>query len=76
MSFTTTLRTSNVQVRRCYDDVTKGVDANPQEKEKKNEQRSRQTHGESGNLNQQREVARSNSQVTEQTVHVFAVPEL
>jgi hypothetical protein len=45
-------------------------------KEKKNEQRSSQTHGESGNLNQQREVARGNPQVAQQTVHVFAVPEL
>jgi hypothetical protein len=45
-------------------------------KEKKNEQRSNQTHGEGGNLNQQGEVAGSNPQVTQQTVHVFAVPEL
>ncbi len=45
-------------------------------KEKKNEQRSSQTHGEGGNLNQQGEAARGNPQVTQQTVHVFAVPEL
>jgi hypothetical protein len=45
-------------------------------KGKKNEQRSSQTHGESGNVHQQREVAGSNPQVTQQTVHVFAVPEL
>jgi hypothetical protein len=45
-------------------------------KEKKNEQRSSQTHGEVGNLNQQGQTARGNSQVAQQTVHVFAVPEL
>ena len=45
-------------------------------KEKKIEQRSNQTNGESGNLNQQGEVARGNPQVPQQTVHVFAVPEL
>jgi hypothetical protein len=45
-------------------------------KEKKNEQRSSQTHGEVGNLNQQGQAARGNPQVAQQTVHVFAVPEL
>jgi len=45
-------------------------------KEKKNEQRSSETHREVGNLNQQREVAGSHPQVSQQTVHVFAVPEL
>ena len=45
-------------------------------KKKKDEQRSNQTHGESGNLNQQGEVARGDSQVAQQTIHVFAVPEL
>jgi hypothetical protein len=45
-------------------------------KKKKDEQRSSQTHGESGNLNQQGQTARGNPQVTQQTVHVFAVPEL
>jgi uncharacterized protein YhjY with autotransporter beta-barrel domain len=45
-------------------------------KEKYDEQRSSQTHGESGHVHQQREVAGSHSQVPQQTVHVFAVPEL
>jgi hypothetical protein len=45
-------------------------------KEKKDEQRSSQADGESGNIHQQREVAGGNSQVSQQTVHVFAVPEL
>jgi hypothetical protein len=45
-------------------------------KRKKDEQRSNQTHGESGNLDQQGEVAGSNPQVAQQTIHVFAVPEL
>jgi membrane protein implicated in regulation of membrane protease activity len=45
-------------------------------KKKKNEQRSSQTYGESGNVHQQGEVAGSHPQVTQQTVHVFAVPEL
>ncbi len=45
-------------------------------KKKKDEQRSNQTHGESGNLNQQGEVARGDSQIAQQTIHVFAVPEL
>jgi len=43
-------------------------------KKKKDEQRSNQTHGESGNLNQQGEVARGDTQVAQQTIHVFAVP--
>ena len=45
-------------------------------KGKGDEQRSNQTYGEGGNLNQQREVAGGNPQVAQQTVHVFAVPEL
>lgn len=45
-------------------------------KKKKDEQRSSETHREVGNLNQQGEVARGNPQVAQQTVHVFAVPEL
>jgi hypothetical protein len=45
-------------------------------KRKKDEQRSNQTHGEGGNLNQQGEVARSDTQIAQQTIHVFAVPEL
>jgi hypothetical protein len=45
-------------------------------KEKSDEQRGGQTHGESGNFHQQRAVAGSDSQVTQQTVHVFAIPEL
>ena len=45
-------------------------------KKKKDEQRSNQTHGESGNLNQQGEVAGSDSQVAQQTIHLFAVPEI
>ena len=45
-------------------------------KRKKDEQRSNQTNSEIGNLNQQGEVARSDTQVTQQTIHVFAVPEL
>jgi len=45
-------------------------------KRKKDEQRSNQTNGESGNLNQQGEVAGSNPQIAQQTIHVFAVPEL
>jgi hypothetical protein len=45
-------------------------------KDKNDESRGNKTYGEVGNLNQQREVTRGNSQVTQQTVHVFAVPEL
>ena len=45
-------------------------------KEKKNEQRSSQTHGEGGYVNQQGEVAGDDTQVTQQTIHLFAVPEL
>lgn len=41
-----------------------------------NEPRSNQTHGEGGNIHQQRQAAGSNPQVTQQTIHVFAVPEL
>lgn len=45
-------------------------------KVKKDEQRSNQTHGEGGNFHQQREVTRSDTQVTQQTVHLFPIPEL
>jgi hypothetical protein len=45
-------------------------------KKKKDEQRSNQTHGESGHLNQQGEIAGGDSQIAQQTIHVFAVPEL
>jgi hypothetical protein len=45
-------------------------------KRKKDEQRSNQTHGEGGNLNQQGQTARGNPQVAQQTIHVFAVAEL
>jgi triphosphoribosyl-dephospho-CoA synthetase len=45
-------------------------------KKKKDEQRSSETHREVGNLNQQGQAARGNPQVAQQTVHVFAVPEL
>jgi len=45
-------------------------------RKKKNEQRSNQTNGESGNDYQQGEVARGNPQVAQQTVHVFPVLEL
>ena len=45
-------------------------------KEKKYEQRSSQTHGESGHVHQQGEVAGSHPQVTQQTVHVFPSQEL
>ena len=45
-------------------------------KELANEPRSNQTHGEIGNFNQQGEIARGDTQVTQQTIHVFTVPEL
>jgi hypothetical protein len=45
-------------------------------RKRKNEQRSNQTNGESGDLDQQGEVARGNPQVAKQTIHVFPVPEL
>ena len=45
-------------------------------KERKDEQRNNQTHGESGNLNQQGKVTGGDPQVTQQTIHVFTVTEL
>jgi len=45
-------------------------------KEKKDEQRGSQTYGESGNVHQQGQAIGSNPQVAQQTIHVFAVPEL
>jgi len=45
-------------------------------KEKEDEPRGNQTHGESGNFNQQRQTAGGNSKISQQTIHVFAVPEL
>lgn len=45
-------------------------------KEKANEPRGNQTNGESRNDHQQGQTAGVNTQVTQQTVHVFPVPEL
>ena len=45
-------------------------------KERKNERHDSQVGGESGNLNQQGEVARLDSQEPTQAIHVFAEPEL
>jgi hypothetical protein len=49
---------------------------NKKKREKGDEPRGNQTYGEGGNLHQQGQVARGNSEVTQQTIHVFAVPEL
>lgn len=49
---------------------------NSKTKENKNEPRGSQTHGESGNFNQQGQAAGSNPQIAKQTLHVFAVPKL
>ena len=45
-------------------------------KERKDERHASQICGEIGHLNQQGQAAGLDSQVTQQTVHVFAVPEL
>ena len=45
-------------------------------KERKDERHTSQIGGESGNLDQQRQAVGLDPQVTQQTVHVFAVPEL
>ena len=45
-------------------------------KERKNERHTSQIGGEIGHLNQQRQAVGLDPQVTQQTVHVFAVPEL
>jgi hypothetical protein len=45
-------------------------------KERKNEPRRNQISREGGYVYNEREVVRDNSQVSQQTVHVFAVPEL
>ena len=45
-------------------------------KERKDERHSSQIGRESGYINQQGEAAGDDSQVTQQTVHVFTVPEL
>ena len=45
-------------------------------KELANEPRSNQTHGESGNLNQQGQAAGLDSQEPTQAIHIFTVPEL
>jgi len=52
------------------------VEKRKNKKDKKDEPRSNQNHGEGGNINQQGQAAGSNPQVTQQTIHVFAVPEL
>ena len=45
-------------------------------KERKDERHASQIGGEIGHLNQQGQAAGLDPQVTQQTVHVFAVPEL
>ena len=45
-------------------------------KERKDERHNSQVGGESGHLNQQGETAGLDPQVTQQTVHLFTVPEL
>jgi hypothetical protein len=45
-------------------------------KEKANEPRGNQTNGESGNEYQQGQTAGANTQVPQQTVHLFPIPEL
>ena len=45
-------------------------------KERKDDRHNSQIGGESGHINQQGEAAGDDSQVTQQTVHVFAAPEL
>jgi hypothetical protein len=45
-------------------------------KEKGDEPRGNQTYGEGGNIHQQGQTARGDSKVSQQTVHVFAIPEL
>lgn len=91
MNITTTLKISNELEKRCFDVDdhaqikamisykkwrTKQIKFTKKNKEKADEPRGYQTHGEGGNFNQQGEVARGDSQITQQTVHVFAVPEL
>lgn len=45
-------------------------------KERKDERHASQIGGEIGHNNQQRQVVGLDPQVTQQTIHVFAVPEL
>lgn len=45
-------------------------------KERKNERHTSQIGGEIGHVNQQGQAVGLDPQVTQQTVHVFAVPEL
>ena len=40
------------------------------------EPRSNQTHGEGRNVDQQRQTARGNSKITQQTIHLFPMPKL
>jgi hypothetical protein len=50
-------------------------DYNKKKKAKKHEQRSNQTHGESGNDDQQGQVDRGDPQISQQTIHVFPITE-
>jgi len=45
-------------------------------KERKDERHTSQIGGEIGHFNQQRQAVGLDPQVTQQTIHVFAVPEL
>jgi hypothetical protein len=45
-------------------------------KERKDERHNSQVGGESGHINQQREITGGDSQVAQQTIYVFSAPEL
>jgi hypothetical protein len=53
-----------------------GTQSTEEKKERKDERHASQIDGEIGHLNQQGQAVGLDPQVTQQTIHVFAVPEL
>jgi len=78
MSTSTIPRISVEPDPRCFDAgiFGLGTQSKKEKKERKYERHASQIGGEIGHINQQRQAAGPDPQVTQQTIHVFAVPEL
>ena len=92
MSTSTTLKTSNVHAQICSDGsdrtqmrnmvsfkewLSKSINLKKKKnKEKFDEPRGNQTNGKIGNFHQQGQATGGDSQVAQQTVHLFPMPDL
>ena len=91
MSISITQRIFKELGRKCSDDgdrtqgktmlnfkrwLSKPIKSKIKKRTKNNEPRGNQTNGEGGDVDQQRQAAGGNSKITQQTVHLFPMPEL